>query len=172
MDLPVPDDLPPHALDGIAPETRLERTLLHESVPVPADRVRLAHDILRLLRLSAFVFHGETDAKKYPPAKIWGLSIEKVGAHHARLLGDAFTKEFRTLTWTNAFNKLRTRADATADDAPIDIAPTVRDHLEGTSRASQAAPMFRDESWTNFQLTMRTLAPIFSGEVKRADLSA
>ncbi len=176
MNLRTPDDVLPRAFDGIVPATQFERRLLEGPVTVRVDQVRLAHDVLRLCRAASHVAIDEKHAVRYPAERIWGLSILKVKDHLARTLGAAFTTQFDTLTWKNTFSDLRTACEASADDAMVDIAPRIRNSIEGslriTSVANDAAPTFRDAAWTNFQANMRALAPIFAGEVTRADLSA
>ncbi len=164
-----PEDVLPHTFDGCDAKTRLEANMISGDVPVRADRIVLAHDVLRLFRIAAFVQTDDNIANRYGPEKIWGLDIRKVRAHLVRTMESDFTTSFSSLTWANTFNNLRVVATRCSGGEMIDIAPRVRMTLAAELRAPTI--ISRNNAWRNFQTLCRALAPIFSGEVTREELS-
>lgn len=179
MDLSAPDDTVPHTFDGIVPKNDFERRIVFgKDDLVSPDAVALGHDVFRLFRWAS-ILHGDdtragdpTVADRNPPSKIWGLDIEKVAAHLARTAGPDFTTKTTYLTWVSSMNAIRARPEYVAADGRINVTPQLRANIGFALRANKLSPAARAESWHNFQMATRVLAPIFSGEVKRAHLSA
>lgn len=179
MGLSAPDDTVPHTFDGIVPSNDFERRIVFgkDDLVLP-DAVALGHDVFRLFRWAS-IFHGDdtragdpTVADRNPPSKIWGLDIQKVAAHLARTAGHDFTTKTTYLTWVSSMNATRTRHEYVAADGRINVAPQLRENIGFALRTNKLSPTARAEAWKNFQMASRVLAPIFSGEVKRASLSA
>ena len=170
MDLSAPDDDLRKPLQDIVPANKFERALIAgDPVFVNVDQVTLSHALIHLLRAAA---HADVSSVQPPTRNYWGFSTAKIAAHHRRMLGDAFTPEFDLFAWRSTLNDLKA-ACALLDPGTttIDIAPRIRGSLEVVLTAATTQPA-RDKALKNFQLAMRTLAPVFSGEVTRADLSA
>ena len=166
------DDVLPANFKGIKPASTFERNVLAGEVMARVDAVRLGHDVFRLFRAAAFLRDDQTIVKRYPPSKIWGLDIEKVAAYLARALDTGFTKETRCLTWANTMNDLRVACDKLDGTDSTDVALRLRRSVEASLQSTRELPALRSEAWGSFQMALRVLAPIFSGEVTRADLSA
>lgn len=166
---PLPDDVPPHTFDGCEPKTKFEMNVLTGEVLVRADRIVLAHDVLQLFRIAASVKCDDRIADRYGPDKIWGVDIRKVAAYLDRTLESKFTTSFSSLSWANTFKTIRVGAERLKEEKTMDVAPRMRTHLADALRRSSIVS--RNEAWENFQTLSLALAPIFSGEVTRADLS-
>lgn len=170
--LTLADDVLPENFTGIEPSSALERRVLAGPVMARADTVRLGHDVLRLFRAAATIKDDPAGIPRFPPDKIWGLSIEKVAAYLTRVLNDRFTRETMYLAWCNTMNDTRVACSMTAADAEVDVALRLRLTVNSLLGSSSEAPNVRTAAWQGFQMALAVLGPIFAGEVTRADLSA
>lgn len=176
--LTLADDIPPGTFDGIQPATKFERDILAGPVLASVDAVALGHDVFRLFRWASH-FQGDdtrppdpTVADRNPPSKIWGLSIEKVAAYLARVLGPEFKTTTMWLSWANAMNVTRSRSEGLTNDDRLDVAKHLRAAATASVRVLSHSDDARAAAYASFQMALRVLAPIFAGEVTRADLSA
>ncbi|NBS41109.1 hypothetical protein EBS80_00420 [bacterium] len=173
--LTLADDVLPHTFDGIDPATKFERDVLAGPVLASFNAVTLGHDVFRLFRWASFL-HGDetrpadpTVADRHPPSQIWGLSIEKIAAYLARVLGPEFKTTTMCLNWSTAMNKTRSGAKR---GETTDVAANLRGTVSGAVRSFRESPVARAAAYANFQMALTVLAPILAGEVTRADLSA
>lgn len=179
MEIKAPDDITARTFKDLKPCCPFEKRIINgKDDLVSPDAVALGHDVLRLFRFASFLVGDDTRAgdptvaDRYPPSKIWNLNVEKVAAHLARTAGSDFTSRTMYLTWANTMNAVRARREYVAPDGRINVVPKLRDTIGFAIRGHKDFPEARIEAWKNFQMAVRVLAPIFSGEVTRADLSA